>query len=116
LYLFFIILKENAVVLPVINENGVEKTSPIVEKDVKKDELAKIDDDMPKVQRKRRWFTSNNDPSKNIPSQNSLPISSDSLKVTFLVKLLFSFYNRLFLFYRHIYLKLKFQKLSMKIF
>lgn len=37
--------------------------------------------EMPKVQRKRRWFTPSSDPLKSISTNNSVAISSDSLKV-----------------------------------
>jgi hypothetical protein len=43
------------------------------------DSTTPVAEDMPKVQRKRRWFT--NDPLKSISTNNSVAISSDSLKV-----------------------------------
>ena len=66
----------------VLNEKNDEQK---VEVEANKVPAAVEETDIPKVQRKRRWFTSANDPLKNISTNNSVPISSESLKVIFLL-------------------------------
>ena len=53
---------------------------PVESTTTKVEDSTTIADDMPKVQRKRRWFTPSTDPLKTISSNNSVAISSDSLK------------------------------------